>query len=220
MKQETKMRLRRSLRLALIAAALGAAIGFIQLYMQASPSSEQGQSGSLAIMPRVGGEFTALDQDAALITQDIFQDHYSLVYFGFTYCPAICPTELQKMTAALQKLEKHAPDKAKQLQPFFVSIDPERDTPETVKSYISLFHPKFSGITGNPEQIAHLKKLYHVFAEKVWDEEAGKNSDDYTMDHSSYIYLLNPEGRLLAIYRMKDDADKIFKDLEQKIANL
>ncbi len=148
------------------------------------------------------GPFTMVDQDNATFTQDDLKGRYVLMYFGFTYCPAICPTELQKITAALNLLPQ---EKADVITPVFVTVDPERDTPEKIKSYLSLFHPHLIGLMGSQEQVSAMLKNYKIYAAKVQDPQMS----DYTMDHSSYIYLIGPDERLLHIFKMEDTAQSL-----------
>jgi len=122
-----------------------------------------------------------------------------LIYFGFTFCPDVCPTELQVMAAALEKLGA----KAEKVQPIFVTIDPERDTPEVMARYVKQFDPRLVGLSGSPEQIAAIAKEYRVFYEKVKEDGAegeAAGDDDYTMDHSSVAYLMGPDGTFLTFF--------------------
>lgn len=140
-----------------------------------------------------------------------FEGQYKLIYFGFTYCPAICPTELQKMATVVKKLNQ---DEAKKLQQLFISIDPERDTAAVLKDYVSLFHPDLVGLTGTVPQIQDIMQRYRIFATKVESESLS----DYTIDHSTFIYLMGPENELLSIYRMRDGADYILQDIRSKLS--
>ncbi len=146
-----------------------------------------------------GGPFSLTGHTGKTITEKTYAGQYKLMYFGFTFCPAICPTELSKMTAALNVLGEDA----KKIQPIFVTVDPERDTVQKMKSYVELFHPSLVGLTGTPDQISSMLKSYKIFAAKVDDP----NLTEYTMDHSSFIYLMAPDGRLLHIFKIGDNAD-------------
>lgn len=162
---------------------------------------------------QLGGPFSLIDQDGKPVTQENFAKDYKLIYFGFTYCPAICPTELQKVARAMNELEQEAPEAAAHLQPIFISVDPERDTPEVMKGYVQQFHPRLIGLTGSPEQVEAAKKAYRVFAKKVQDE----TMNDYTVDHSSFIYLMSPDDQLLAMYRVNDNAEDLAGDIKKHI---
>ena len=217
MKPELKARLIRTLILCLLAFGVGAGISYMQVRSQNATILKQSESPSDAGVAglKIGGPFILENQDGESVTQEILEGHYNLIYFGFTYCPAICPTELQKITRVMKGLEEKAPDIAAKIQPVFITIDPERDTAVLLKDYMSLFHPKLIGLTGTVPQIDHAKKIYRIFARKVYEE--GAPEDEYTMDHSSYIYLLDPQGTLLAMYRTQDAADFMYEDVKSKI---
>ncbi len=148
-----------------------------------------------------GGPFTLVDQDNKTVTEKDFTGKFRLIYFGFTYCPAICPTELSKITNAMKGLG----ERGNIIQPMFITVDPERDTPEKMKNYISLFNPSLVGLTGTPDQIKQALKGYKIYAAKVQD--AGMS--DYTMDHSSFIYFMGPDDRLLYIFKTEDTAQQM-----------
>lgn len=145
-----------------------------------------------------GGPFTLTSHLGKTITQKDFDGQYKLIYFGFTFCPAICPTELAKITSTLNALG----DDAKKIQPLFVTVDPMRDTQEKMKSYVALFHPSLVGLTGTQDQITSMTKNYKIYAAKVDDPSLS----EYTMDHSSFIYFIAPDGRLLHIFKIADDS--------------
>ena len=147
-----------------------------------------------------GGAYTLTNHMGESVTDQTYSGQYQLIYFGFTYCPAICPTELSKMTTVLNELGAEAD----QIQPLFISVDPERDTVDVMKNYVSLFHPRFIGLTGTVEQIEAIKKAYKVYSAKVDDPQM----TEYTVDHSSYIYFMDPEGQLLGLYKITDTAEK------------
>lgn len=156
----------------------------------------------------IGGAFSLVDQDGKAVTDEDYAGSYKLIFFGFTYCPSVCPTELQKMTLVMNQLG----DKAKKIIPIFITVDPERDTPEQVKSYIAHYHPKMVGLTGTPEQIDAVEKSFHVYAKKIKNEFM----DGYMMDHSSYTYLMGPNDELVAIYPVSDSAQDIIADIERR----
>jgi protein SCO1/2 len=138
----------------------------------------------------VGGAFEMTDQDGRRVTDKDFLGKYMLVFFGYTYCPDVCPSELQVMSAALDELGSEADA----IQPVFVSIDPGRDTPAVMKEYVSNFHPRLMGLTGSPEDVARIASAFRVFyaSRKVAD-----GPDSYLMDHSSILYLMGPDGKFL-----------------------
>ena len=146
---------------------------------------------SLSGTALVGGPFTLVDQDGKTRTDAEFRGKLMLIYFGYTYCPDVCPTELQTMSDALDALG----DKAVSVQPIFVTVDPERDTPSVVKDYVSHFHPSFIGLTGTQQQIEAATKAYRVYAAKVPAKDGG---NDYLMDHTGLVYLMGVDGKYLA----------------------
>jgi protein SCO1/2 len=154
----------------------------------------------------IGGAYELTDHTGAVRTDKDFAGQYKLIYFGFTYCPAICPTELQKITAVMAQLPQ---DISAKIQPLFITVDPQRDTVDVLKDYISLFHERIIGLTGTPEQIDTVKKAYRVFAKQVQEE----GMTEYTMDHSSYIYFMSPDDQLLGMYRIQDTPGYIVNDV-------
>ena len=119
------------------------------------------------------------------------------------------PTELQKISSALKKIEDTANAQAEKIQPLFITVDPERDTPAVMREYVSLFHPRLIGLSGSQAQIDVVKKNYRIYSAKVQSEI----SEDYSVDHSSFIYFMGPDDAVLGIYRTADDADMIAKDI-------
>ena len=158
----------------------------------------------------LGGPFELTDHNNTIFTHHDLENTYHLIYFGFTYCPAICPTELQKITAALNELGEQAKD----ILPIFISIDPERDTVKKMKDYVDFFHPSLIGLTGTKDQIEKVKKLYKVYAAKAQDE----NATDYTMDHSSYIYFIGHDGQLIKIFSIDDSASYMQQVFKQALS--
>ena len=191
----TKKRLTRVLLITVIGLAIASLISLSQIKSENDTPS--------IVSKDFGGPFTLTNQNGETVTQKDFEGQYRLIYFGFTYCPAICPTELQKISSAL----KQAGDKAEKIQPVFITVDPERDTVEAMKSYVSLFHPRLIGLTGTNEQIEEAKKSYKIYAAKVKDE----TMSEYTVDHSSFIYFIDPEDSLLRIFKTDDTADEIVR---------
>jgi cytochrome oxidase Cu insertion factor (SCO1/SenC/PrrC family) len=146
----------------------------------------------------VGGPFTLVDHTGKTVTDKDFHGKYMLVFFGYTYCPDVCPTELQVMMAALDTLGSRAAE----VRPVFITIDPERDTPTVMQSYVENFGPTLLGLTGTPEQIAQTAKAYRVYYAKAGKSE----TSDYLMDHSSIIYLMGPDGRFVKHFTYTTDA--------------
>jgi cytochrome oxidase Cu insertion factor (SCO1/SenC/PrrC family) len=159
----------------------------------------------------VGGPFSLLDHNSRRVSDRDFLGKYVLMFFGFTQCADICPTELQVMSAALDELGKDA-DK---IQPVFVSIDPDRDTPEVLKRYVANFHPRLIGLTGSPGDVAAMAKTYRVYYRKV---DSSIVPGDYQMDHSSSIYLMGPDGRFLKHFGYTTDARALADELRSAIS--
>jgi protein SCO1/2 len=135
----------------------------------------------------VGGHFSLLDQTGRRVTDQDFRGRYLLVMFGFTYCPDVCPSELQVIAAALDKLGPQAA----RVVPLFITVDPERDTPSQLATYLKSFDPRLIGLTGTAAEVETATKAYRVYARKVADP---KSTAGYTMDHSALIYLMGPDG--------------------------
>jgi protein SCO1/2 len=143
---------------------------------------------------RIGGAFSLIDQDGRPVTDRDFAGRYRIVYFGYTFCPDVCPTDVQNIAAALRLLERDEPALARRIVPVFITIDPARDTPAALKRFVTAFHPRLVGLTGTPAQIAKVAKAYGIY----FARGAG-TADGYLMDHSRQIYLFDPDGRPLAL---------------------
>lgn len=189
--------------LALLAAFLTAGVSY---YLANQPRGQISIGTAL-----VGGPFTLTDQTGRKVTEKDFLGKYMLVFFGYTYCPDICPTELQVMSAALDSMGP----KADAIQPVFISVDPGRDTPEVLKQYVANFHPRLVGLTGSPEEIASVAKAYRVYFSKV---ESNSAPDAYLMDHSTIIYLMDPQGKFLKHFAYSTDAAALAKAIAEAIA--
>jgi len=166
--------------------------------------------------PLIGGPFALKDNKGGLKSDKDFAGQYMLIYFGYSFCPDVCPTDLQKMSRALDL----AKDRLPKIQPIFITIDPERDTPSQLDSYVSNFHPKLIGLTGSVEEIDKVKKAYKVYGIKV--DENGKptktpKDDNYLMDHSPQTFLMGPDGKFIRYYRFSTTAQAIAQNLKKTI---
>ncbi|HEX6110963.1 MAG TPA: SCO family protein [Geminicoccaceae bacterium] len=141
----------------------------------------------------IGGPFQLIDQHGQPRTDEDFRGDYLMIYFGFTSCPDTCPTALLKISQALEDFAAQAPARAGRVTPLFISVDPERDTPATLLSYARHFHPSFVALTGPRQELDRLSRRYGVFFAKVPNGEPGS----YLMDHTSFVYLIGPDGRYL-----------------------
>ena len=157
-----------------------------------------GQTGA----PAIGGPFTLEDGSGKTVTDRDFRGKYMLVYFGYTFCPDVCPTTLNSVGDAMDKLGA----KAKQVQPVFITIDPKRDTPAVMKQYVAAFTPALIGLTGTPEQVTAVAREYRVY---FAEHRTGPGPDDYSMDHSSVMYLVGPDGRFVAPIRADGSGDEM-----------
>lgn len=153
-------------------------------------------------LPTVGGPFTLIDHHGRTVTDADFKGKPTLIYFGFTYCPDVCPTSLLLMQTAVEQLGK---DAEKQVNMLFISVDPERDTPEVLKDYVGNFSPAMVGLTGTPEQIAAVARAYRVY----YKRQEGKDGAPYLMDHSSIFYLLDRRGRFARHFTHQSKAEDI-----------
>jgi protein SCO1/2 len=149
----------------------------------------------------LGGPFTLLDQTGRTVTEGDFAGRPMLLYFGFTYCPDVCPTELGTIAAAIDAMGPLGD----RVTPVFVTIDPERDTPAAMADYVARFHPRMVGLTGSAEQIAQAARAYRVYYAKV----RPRDSTDYLMDHSSFIYFVGPDGRVRSLFRPETTPEAI-----------
>lgn len=159
-------------------------------------------------VPNIGGPFELVNQDGEQVTDADFAGRKTLIYFGFTYCPDVCPTALQIMSVALEELG----DDADAFTPIFVTVDPERDDPETMAAYVEHFGDNFIGLTGTPEQIEAVAKAYKVYFRKVED---ASSSAGYTMDHSSVVYLMSEDNTFLANFTHETRPDRMAARLKQ-----
>ena len=138
----------------------------------------------------IGGPFALTDHEGQARTDADFAGQYRLVYFGYTYCPDICPTELSTIGQALDILADKDSGKAEAVTPIFISVDPERDTVDALADYVPHFHPRMVGLTGEIPAVKEVAKHYRVFFQKVESPEFA----DYLVDHSTYVFLMGPEG--------------------------
>ncbi len=160
------------------------------LWLRAGPLSGDGQGGGRVL--NLGGAFALTAGDGRPVTEASWPGHLLLIYFGYRYCPDVCPTSLQTMASALELLGRDGD----RVQPLFISVDPERDPPETLPAYVGLFHPRLIGLTGTPEQVAATARTFRVYVHKV----AGADPGSYSVDHSAYIFLTDDHGRVLTIF--------------------
>lgn len=190
--------------------AIAAALAIVTVV--AVSGRDRAASGQIAStgQPLVGGDFQLTNQDGQPVDQTMLDGKWSLVFFGFTYCPEFCPTTLAELAAVQQRLG----DKAENLQIVFVSVDPERDTPQQMKDYLSSegFPKGTIGLTGTPEQVAQAARAYRAYYEKVGEGEG------YTMNHSLTVYLMGPDGEFRTAVAYGLGPDKSTKIIEDAMA--
>lgn len=204
MQMPSRKRVYLAVALLCLAAAIGAAA---MLRWHGGPGSTAGGTGTAL----VGGPFTLTDHTGKTVKDSDFRGKYLLVFFGFTFCPDVCPTELQVMAAALDQLGPEADA----ISPLFITIDPDRDTPDVMKAYVENFSPRLTGLTGTQEQIATVAKAYRVYYAK-----AGKTgTPDYTMDHSTIIYLMAKDGSFLKHFTYTTDAKALAEGIREAMRN-
>ena len=159
----------------------------------------------------VGGPFTLTDQHGKEVTEQDFAGRHMLIYFGYTYCPDFCPMSLSNMTQALDLLP---PEQAEQVVPILITVDPERDTVEQLAEYAPLFHPRLVALTGTPEQTKEAAKAYRVYFSKAGNVDGS----DYLMDHSTFIYLMGPDGQYLRHFSHSATPEEIAAGIAASIA--
>jgi protein SCO1 len=154
----------------------------------------------------IGGPFKLVDQAGQSVTDQSLKGKPTIIFFGFTHCPDVCPTALFEMSEVLRAMGGDA----KRMNAFFVSVDPERDTPQVMKDYLSSFDPNLKGLTGSPEAVSEIISGYRVYAKKVPLKDG-----DYTMDHTALIYLMDRDGRFVAPFNIKRRPEEAATDLKR-----
>lgn len=149
----------------------------------------------------IGGHFNLVDDSGNAVTEKNFLGKYSLVFFGFTHCPSVCPLGLQRMIAALQKIDSFE----SKITPIFISVDPERDSPQRLQNYLQNFHPSIVGLTGTALQLENVARVYRAYFSKSTDP----NSENYTYDHSAIIYLMDEQGKYVAHFSGTSPIDEM-----------
>jgi protein SCO1 len=149
---------------------------------------------------RIGGPFTLTDMNGVATTDSRFAGKYRLIYFGYSFCPDVCPVDLNWLMLGLKQFERQDVDRAARIQPLFVTIDPERDTAEVLKGYAPQFHPRLIGLTGTVDQIAAMARAYAV----TYARQPGSAPDAYLVSHSQLAYLMGPDGAPIALIPVDD----------------
>jgi protein SCO1 len=196
-------------RLLLLAALIGLAAGVATAVMLAViPAGDPQQASTGRAL--IGGPFSLLEPDGKNVTDLTFAGKPMLVYFGFTNCPDVCPSGLQVISAALDKLGP----KADGITPLFITVDPERDTPQVLGEYVKSFNPRIIGLSGSPQDIAAVTKAYRVYVNKVPND---KEPERYGVDHSSFMYLMNAKGEYVKHFLHTVDVDQLANELAKAL---
>jgi protein SCO1/2 len=157
---------------------------------QAAPAEDPPLKGA-----RMGGAFSLTDQNGRRVTERSWPGQYRLVYFGYTFCPDVCPVDMRVLGAGLRRFEASDPARGARVQPIFISVDPARDTPPVLREFVANFHPRLAGLTGTADEIARTARAYGVYYER----REGTTPGAYLMDHSRYAVLYDPQNQPLAM---------------------
>jgi protein SCO1 len=154
----------------------------------------------------IGGPFQLTDQSGTIVTDKSLQGRPTLVFFGFTHCPDVCPTSLFEMSEVLRAMGKDAD----RVNAYFITVDPERDTAAAMKDYLSSFDPHLKGLTGDPAAVAKVTAEYRVYSKKVPLKDG-----DYTMDHTALVYLMDRDGKFVAPFNLNRKPEEAAADLKR-----
>ncbi|MBC9881318.1 SCO family protein [Bradyrhizobium sp. INPA01-394B] len=190
----------------LVAGCLAASVG---LAADKQPSAAQMMDDLMYGRGQIGGPFSLVDHTGKSRDDREFRGKLLIVYFGYTFCPDVCPGDLQAITLALDQLGSLASE----VQPIFITIDPERDD-KVLAQYVSAFHPSLIGLTGTPDQIREVANSYKAFYTKVRDERTG----DYAIDHAGVIYLMGRDGKYLGFMPPQTAPDRLAEVLRTHLA--
>lgn len=194
-----------------VAIALMALSGLMLLGLVFVVWHGRGDSDSAAAVP-IGGPFALVDQTGKPVTEADYRGRLMLVFFGFTHCPDVCPTALDRISRTLDRLGKDAAE----VQPIFITVDPERDDPATLAAYIEAFDRRIVGLTGTPEQIASAARAYRVYYSRA--APAGSESgDDYLVNHSAIVYLMGRDGTFLAHFPYTATAEDMAAEIQRHL---
>jgi protein SCO1/2 len=196
----------RAIRLLLVLSAFLA--GLVLCFAVVLLVTGRGSAPIIAAPSAIGGPFRLTDQNGKTITDQDLKGHPFLVFFGFTHCPEVCPTALFDISEILGRL---GPD-AERVNALFITVDPERDTPEKLKEYLSSFNPRLIGVGGDADALAAVAKAYRVYYKKVPLKDG-----DYTMDHTAIVYLMDKNGQFVAPFSLKRRPEDAAADLRRHL---
>jgi len=177
---------------------------------ESQPTMESAENPPLA-GAAIGGDFTLTNQDGKKVSFSDFDGQYRILYFGYTFCPDVCPVDMQKLMMGLRVFEKEHPERAAEIQPIFVSIDPERDTPEVLTQFVPAFHPRLIGLTGSPDEVKAAADKYLILYEKQEPNAEG----GYLVDHSRQAYLFGPDGEPVALLPYDGTAEEVAAEIDR-----
>jgi len=160
----------------------------------------------------IGGDFTLVDEDGKVFSSDSLKGKYRILYFGYTFCPDACPTDMAVLGKAMRQLDAKDPALSAKIQPLFVSVDPARDTPAVLKQFTDAFYPRLIGLTGSDAQIAKIAKQYAISYRK---DPAPAGASGYLMDHPRVAFLFDPDGKPIEMLPVDANADAVVADLEK-----
>lgn len=202
--------MKKSTRIGLLLAivVIAAAVGLAEWLVIRDPDVTKAPSGILANV-EIGGPFTLTDHTGRQVTERDYLGGFTLVFFGYTFCPDVCPTVLGDIALALDDLG----DDAVAVTPLMISIDSERDTPAILAEYVPLFHERLIGLSGTTEQIKQVAAAYRVFYRRAEDP----NYTYYLMDHTSFVYLLDPAGKVVSLFRYGTSPDEMAAIIRQHL---
>jgi len=192
----------------LVAFALGVSIHLALERFQRPAQMTAAQSSGKAL---IGGPFELVSHEGKIVTQQDFSGKHMLVFFGFTHCPDVCPAKLNSISLALDRLGPLADE----VTPIFITVDPERDTPERMAEYVSNFSGQIIGLSGTPEQVRNAAKAYRVYYAKV---EMENSATGYLMDHSAFTYLMDENGEYVTHFSYGDSIETMTDRLRGELA--
>lgn len=182
------------------------AIALAFLFLLTQMPQQAGDKETAQDVP-IGGPFTLTDAQGVSRSDTDFHGQYLLLFFGYTFCPDVCPVTLQTLSTAVERLG----EKGRKVTPMFITLDPERDSVAVISRYLANFHPRFVGLTGTAEQIAGAAKAYHVYYAKAGE------AADYLVDHSALVFFMGPDGKYLAHFRHSDSSEKIAEGMASRL---
>lgn len=203
-----KIRLAIGLLIATAVAVLGAQLTIRMMDDANAPptAGEQARTAQQVARDIVTGEFSLIDHNGNAVTDGSYRGSWPLIFFGYTHCPDVCPTTLGAVALVMDALGE---DAAK-VQPLFITVDPERDTPEIMAAYVDAFHPRIVGLSGSLEQVAAAARSHRAYYARAPVEEGAEIGEtEYAMDHSAYLYLMDPQGVYADVFSPIDTADEI-----------